>query len=91
MMGPGAVIPAFVAGVAGPLRNLPDVTASRWQIHHSNFVPGLICEGIENGLTGAPYEPDASPTAPPERCAWSGRSSARDRGSRVRAPQRLYW
>lgn len=31
-----------------------------WQIHHASFLPGLICEGIANGLTGAPYEPGGS-------------------------------
>ncbi len=28
-----------------------------WQIHHSSFVPGLVCEGIFNQLTGADIKP----------------------------------
>ena len=31
-----------------------------WQIEHTNFVPGLVCEGIGNQLTGQPYEPGAA-------------------------------
>jgi hypothetical protein len=28
-----------------------------WQIHHAAFVPGLVCEGIGNQLSGVSYEP----------------------------------
>jgi len=28
-----------------------------WQIHHSSFVPGLVCEGIGNQLAKVPYQP----------------------------------